>query len=80
MERIDNVFSLPKTQPVRIKSDVDIKAIVPREKAYSCPLDGYTGLRLRVSPNGSKRFLTQLQGPDKRDKTISHGEWPNLSL
>ena len=80
MERIDNVFSLPKTQPVRIKSDVDIKALVPREKAYSCPLDGYTGLRLRVSPNGSKRFLTQLQGPDKRDKTISHGEWPNLSL
>ena len=80
MERIDNVISLPKTQPVRIKSNADIKALVPREKAYSCPLDGYTGLRLRISPNGSKRFLTQLQGPDKRDKTISHGEWPNLSL
>jgi len=80
MERIDNVISLPKAQPVRIKTDADIGTLVPREKAYSCPLDGYTGLRLRVSPNGSKRFLTQLQGPDKRDKTISHGEWPNLSL
>jgi integrase len=80
MERIDNVISLPKTQPVRIKSNADIETLLPREKAYSCPVDGYTGLRLRVSPNGSKRFLTQLQGPDKRDKTISHGEWPNLSL
>ncbi|MDA8664496.1 integrase family protein [Litoricolaceae bacterium] len=80
MERIDNVISLPKAQPVRIKTDADIGTLVPREKAYSRPLDGYTGLRLRVSPNGSKRFLTQLQGPDKRDKTISHGEWPNLSL
>jgi len=70
MERIDNVISLPKAQPVRIKTDADIGTLVPREKAYSRPLDGYTGLRLRVSPNGSKRFLTQLQGPDKRDKTI----------
>lgn len=80
MERIDNVISLPKTQPVRIKSDADIEPLLPREKAYSCPVNGYTGLRIRISPNGSKRFLTQLQGPDKRDKTISHGEWPNLSL
>jgi integrase len=80
MERIDNVISLPKPQLVRIKNDADIETLLPREKAYGCPVDGYTGLRLRISPNGSKRFLTQLQGPDKRDKTISHGEWPNLSL
>jgi len=37
MERIDNVISLPKAQPVRIKTDADIGTLVPREKAYSRP-------------------------------------------
>ncbi len=58
-------------------TETEIKKAKPKEKDYF--LNDRDGLRLRVSPAGSKTFQMRYSFGDKR-KLITIGQYPSVSL
>lgn len=60
-------------------TDKEIKASKPTDKEYNL-FDG-EGLRLRIKPNGSKRWILNYYRPTNRKRAnLSLGKYPDLSL
>ena len=74
------VSKLPRRSEPPIKSNADIKSRKPRATRYFVPVDGQTGLRLKIEPTGTLVFVTQAKDPagNTRSKTI--GKYPEYKL
>lgn len=74
------VAKLPRRSEPPIKSNSDIRSRSPRNKRYYIPVDGQTGLRLKVEPSGTKVFVTQAKDPLGRNKNLVIGKYPEYDL
>ena len=64
-------------KPTNLLTELSIKQAKPKEKQYKLT-DG-EGMYLRVYPNGSKYWQLQYWF-DGKQKILSFGVWPNISL
>ena len=74
------VTKLPRRSEPPIKSNSDIRSRSPRNKRYFIPVEGQTGLRLKVEPSGTKVFVTQAKDPLGRNRSITIGKYPEYDL
>ena len=74
------VTKLPRRSEPPITSNSDIRSRSPRNKRYFVPVEGQTGLRLKIEPSGTKVFVTQAKDPIGRTKSMTIGKYPEYDL
>lgn len=70
-------MTLPKISP--IKTDLQLRALKPREKTYDVNFANIAGLVIRVTPKGNKSFRWD-RGSKHKPRIITYGHYPALSI